>query len=93
MADTDDDDAPKAEKKKDKPLVERASTVPKLDLAFGYYWEVEGKPSEWHAFVGHPEVFRQALADALLNRRMTRLYFAADGIWLEMPIPQIKGAT
>ena len=33
---------------------------------------------------------RRALADALLNKRMTRLYFAADGIWVEMPIPQIK---
>ena len=41
-------------------------------------------------FVGHPEIFRQALADALTNRRMTRLYFAADGIWIEMPIPQLK---
>jgi hypothetical protein len=33
MADT------KSEEKKSKPLVERASTVPALDLAFGYYWE------------------------------------------------------
>jgi hypothetical protein len=90
MADDDETTESKPEKKPTRPLVERASTVPKLDLAFGYYWEVEGKPPEWHAFVGHPEVFRQALADALLNRRMTRLYFAADGIWLEMPIPQIK---
>ena len=30
------DDTPEA--KKSKPLVERASTVPQLDLAFGYYW-------------------------------------------------------
>lgn len=82
--------ASKLDKKSDKPLVERASTVPKLDLAFGYYWEVEGKQPEWNTFVGHPEIFRQALADALLNKRMTRLYFAADGIWVEMPIPQIK---
>jgi hypothetical protein len=79
-----------ADTKTDKPLVERASTVPKLDLAFGYYWEAEGKQPAWHTFVGHPEIFRQALADALLNRRMTRLYFAADGIWIQMPIPQIK---
>jgi len=80
----------KPDKKADKPLVERASTVPKLDLAFGYYWEVEGKQPEWFTFAGRPDIFRQALADALLNRRMTRLYFAADGIWIEMPIPQIK---
>jgi hypothetical protein len=88
MADDDTEVTPA--KKKDKPLVERASTVPTLDLAFGYYWEVEGKPREWHTFIGRPDIFRQALADALLNRRMTRLYFAANGIWLEMPIPQIK---
>jgi len=86
----DDKSESKPDKPNSKPLVERASTVPKLDLAFGYYWEVEGKPPEWHAFIGRPDIFRQALADALLNRRMTRLYFAADGIWLEMPIPQIK---
>lgn len=88
MADDDSESTP--EKQKDKPLVERASTVPKLDLAFGYYWEVEGEPPKWHTFAGNPAIFRQALADALLNKRMTRLYFAADGIWLEMPIPQSK---
>jgi hypothetical protein len=80
----------KPAEKKTKPLVERASTVPQLDLAFGYYWEVEGKQPEWHTFVGHPEIFRRALADALLSKHMTRLYFAADGIWVEMPIPQIR---
>ena len=88
MADEETEEKP--EPKKTKPLVERASTIPKLDLAFGYYWEVEGKLPEWNTFVGHPEIFRQALADALTNRRMTRLYFAADGIWIEMPIPQLK---
>ena len=83
------DDMPEA--KKSKPLVERASTVPQLDLAFGYYWEPEpGSKPEWHTFVGQPEIFRRALADALLSKHMTRLYFAADGIWVEMPIPQIK---
>lgn len=82
------DETPEA--KKSKPLVERASTVPQLDLAFGYYWEVAGQPPQWHTFVGQPEIFRRALADALLSKHMTRLYFAADGIWVEMPIPQIK---
>ena len=83
------DDTPEA--KKSKPLVERASTVPQLDLAFGYYWEPEpGSKPEWHTFVGRPDIFRQALADSLLNKRMTRLYFAADGVWVELPIPQIK---
>jgi hypothetical protein len=82
--------ADKAADKKGKPLVERASTVPTLDQSFGYYWEVEGQPPQWHTFVGQPEIFRRALADALLSKHMTRLYFAADGIWVEMPIPQIK---
>ncbi len=82
----------KPEEKKTKLLVERASTVPQLDLAFGYYWEPEpGSQPQWHTFVGNPEIFRRALADALLNRRMTRLYFSADGVWVELPIPQIKG--
>jgi hypothetical protein len=81
----------KQEEKKTKPLVERASTVPQLDLAFGYYWETEpGSQPQWHTFVGNPEIFRRALADALLNKRMTRLYFSADGVWVELPIPQIK---
>lgn len=80
----------KSETKQTKPLVERASTVPQLDQSFGYYWEVEGQPPQWHTFVGQPEIFRRALADALLSKHMTRLYFAADGIWVEMPIPQIK---
>ena len=81
----------KPEEKKAKPLVERASTVPQLDLAFGYYWVPEsGSQPQWHTFVGNPEIFRQALADALLNKRMTRLYFSADGVWVELPIPQIK---
>lgn len=80
----------KSETIQTKPLVERASTVPKLDQSFGYYWEVEGQPPQWHTFVGQPEIFRRALADALLSKHMTRLYFAADGIWVEMPIPQIK---
>ena len=81
----------KPEEKKTKLLVERASTVPQLDLAFGYYWEPEpGSQPQWHTFVGNPEIFRRALADALLNKRMTRLYFAADGVWVELPIPQIK---
>ena len=81
----------KPEEKKTKPLVERASTVPQLDLAFGYYWEPEpGSQPQWHTFVGNPEIFRRALADALLNKRMTRLYFSADGVWGELPIPQIK---
>jgi hypothetical protein len=58
----------KPEEKKTKPLVERASTVPQLDLAFGYYWEPEpGSQPQWHTFVGNPEIFRRALADALLN--------------------------
>ena len=39
----DDKSESKVERKNDKPLVERASTVPKLDLSFGYYWEVEGQ--------------------------------------------------
>jgi hypothetical protein len=82
----------KPEEKKTKLLVERASTVPQLDLAFGYYWEPEpGSQPQWHTFVGNPEIFRRALADALLNKRMTRLYFSADGVWVELPIPQIKG--
>jgi hypothetical protein len=85
-----DKTADKAADKKGKPLVERASTVPTLDQAFGYYWEVEGQPPQWHTFVGQPEIFRRALADALMSKHMTRLYFAADGIWVEMPIPQIK---
>lgn len=93
MADDDDTTEATPVKKPNKPLAERASTIPKLDLAFGYYWEVEGKPPEWLTFAGRPEVFRQVLADALLNKRMTRLYFAANGIWIELPIPQIKGAT
>ena len=81
----------KPEEKKTKLLVERATTVPQLDLAFGYYWEPEpGSQPQWHTFVGNPEIFRRALADALLNKRMTRLYFAADGVWVELPIPQIK---
>jgi len=81
----------KPEEKKTKPLVERASTVPQLDLAFGYYWEPEpGSQPQWHTFVGNPEIFRRALGDALLNKRMTRLYFSADGVWVELPIPQIK---
>ena len=79
----------KSEEKKGKPLVERANTVPQLDLAFGYYWEADGQPPQWHTFVGHPEIFRRALADALLNTRMTRLYFSADGVWVELPIPQV----
>jgi hypothetical protein len=85
-----DKTADKAADKKGKPLVERASTVPTLDQSFGYYWEVEGQPPQWHTFVGQPEIFRRALADALMSKHMTRLYFAADGIWVEMPIPQIK---
>lgn len=77
--------------KTQKPLVERASTIPQLDLAFGYYWVPQpGAKAEWHTFVGQPEIFRQALADALLNGRMQRLYFAADGVWVELPIPQLK---
>ena len=40
--------------------------------------------------MGRPDIFRQALADSLMNKRMTRLYFAADGVWVELPIPQIK---
>ena len=86
----DDKSESKVERKNDKPLVERASTVPKLDLSFGYYWEVEGQAPQWHTFVGQPDIFRRARADALLSKHMTRLYFAADGIWVEMPIPQIK---
>jgi len=80
----------KSEEARTKPLIERASTVPQLDLAFGYYWEVEGQPPTWHTFVGHPDIFRQALTDALRSKHMTRLYFAADGIWVELPIPQIR---
>jgi hypothetical protein len=77
--------------KTQKPLVERASTIPQLDLAFGYYWVPQpGAKAEWHTFVGQPDIFRQALADALLNGRMQRLYFAADGVWVELPIPQLK---
>ena len=30
------------------------------------------------------------LLEALLNPRMTRLYFAANGVWIQMPIPQLK---
>ena len=86
----DENSEPNQNTKSDKPLVERASTVPKLDLAFGYYWEAQGKQPEWNTFSGHPEAFRQALAEALLNRRMTRLYFAADGVWIQMPIPQLR---
>ena len=86
----DENSEPNQNAKSDKPLVERASTVPKLDLAFGYYWEAQGKQPEWNTFIGHPEAFRQALAEALLNRRMTRLYFAADGVWIQMPIPQLR---
>ncbi len=85
-----DEKSESAQKQSDKPLTERASTIPTLDLAFGYYWEVGGKKPEWNTFIGHPEVFRRALAEALLNPRMTRLYFAANGVWVQMPIPQLK---
>ena len=53
----DDKSESKVERKNDKPLVERASTVPKLDLSFGYYWEVEGQAPQWHTFVGQPDIF------------------------------------
>lgn len=90
-SDSETPDTP-AEKQPAKPLVERASTIPALDpYTFGYYWEVEpGKP-EWHIFAGNPNTFRQVLADGLLNRRMTRLYFSANGIWVEVPLPQLAG--
>lgn len=75
-----------------KPLVERASTVPNLDPnVFGYYWEpTPGAAPEWHVFAGDPALFRATLADALLNKRMTRLYFSASGIWVQVPLPPIN---
>ncbi|MFO0578418.1 MAG: hypothetical protein U1A78_30810 [Polyangia bacterium] len=60
--------------------------VPALDLAFGYWWVAEGQEPQWQVFVGQSEVFRRALADALLNPRMKRLYFAVNGVWVEMPL-------
>lgn len=60
--------------------------VPALDLAFGYWWVVEGQEPQWQVFVGQSEIFRKALADALLNPRMKRLYFAVNGVWVEMPL-------
>lgn len=60
--------------------------VPALDLAFGYWWVVEGQDPQWQVFVGQSEIFRKALADALLNPRMKRLYFAVNGVWVEMPL-------
>lgn len=85
------DDAPAAPPDK-KPLVERASTVPALDAGvFGYYWEpTAGATPEWHVWNGDPSLFRTALADALLNKRMTRLFFAADGVWVQVPLPPIN---
>lgn len=61
--------------------------VPELDLTFGYYWEeIAGEEPKWHVFLGQPAIFRRALADALMNRRLKRLYFAANGVWVEMPL-------
>jgi hypothetical protein len=66
--------------------------VPALDSGiFGYYWEPNpGAAPEWHVFAGDPALFRAALADALLNKRMTRLYFSASGIWVQVPLPPIN---
>lgn len=61
--------------------------VPELDLAFGYYWEEKaGEDPKFHVFHGQPAIFRRALADALLNPRLKRLYFAVNGVWVEMPL-------
>lgn len=85
-------EAPAKKAPPEKPLTERASTVPALDSGiFGYYWEPNpGAAPEWHVFAGDPALFRAALADALLNKRMTRLYFSASGIWVQVPLPPIN---
>jgi len=76
----------KAEKEIPKQIG-KDNAVPALDLSFGYYWEEKaGEDPKFHVFHGQPAVFRRALADALLNPRLKRLYFAVNGVWVEMPL-------
>lgn len=75
------------EEKETTKQIGKDNAVPELDLTFGYYWEEKtGEDPKFHVFHGQPTIFRRALADALLNPRMKRLYFAVNGVWVEMPL-------